>query len=96
MCISKGRPPKGQNLRTPEEATDLLRGRLKKWGVNGEVHVRKARLGYAELGIEERQRYLEPCYAYVLETVGGLVDSKRVEVIPAARIGPMASAFASA
>jgi hypothetical protein len=84
------------NLRTPDEATDLLRGRLKKWGIDGEVHVRKARLGYAELGIEERQRYLEPCYAYVIETVGGLVDSKKVEVIPAARIGPMASAFASA
>jgi len=81
-------------LRTPEEATDLLRGRLKKSGLDGEVHVRKARQGYAELGIQESQRYLEPCYAFVLETVGGLVDSKKVVVIPAAKTGPMASAFA--
>lgn len=84
------------NLRTPEEATDLLRGRLKKWGVDGKLHVRKARLGYAELGVEEKQRYLEPCYAYVVETEGALVDSKKVEVIPAARTGPMAAAFATA
>jgi hypothetical protein len=80
-----GRGPR-VNLRMPDEAAGLLHGRLKKLGVDGEVHVRKARLGYAELGIEERQRYLEPCYAYVLETVGALVDSKKVEVIPAARM----------
>jgi hypothetical protein len=83
-------------LRTPDEANELLRLRLKKWGVAGPVHVRKARMGYAELGIEERQRYLEPCYAYVVETEGGLVPSKRVEVIPAARIGPLAAAFETA
>jgi hypothetical protein len=58
--------------------------------------VRKARQGYAELGIEESQRTIEPCYAFLLETVGGLVDTKKVQVIPAARIGPMASAFAIA
>jgi hypothetical protein len=80
-------------LRTPEEAINLLRARLKQSGLDGEIHVRKARLGYAELGIEESQRYLEPCYAFVVETIGGLVDSKKIEVIPAARIGPMASTF---
>jgi hypothetical protein len=84
------------NLITPEEATELLRGRLKKSGLDGEVHARKARQGYAELGIEEEQRYLEPCYAFVIETVGNLVDSKKVEVIPAPKTGPMASAFALA
>ncbi len=83
-------------LRSPDESNELLQLRLKKWGVDGEVHVRKARMGYAELGIEEKQRYLEPCYAYVVETVGGLVASKRIEVIPASKIGPMASAFETA
>ena len=80
-------------LRTVEEATDLLRSSLKRSGTDGELHVRKARLGYAEAGIEATQRYLEPCYAFLVETVGGLVDSKQVVVIPAARTGPMASAF---
>jgi hypothetical protein len=84
------------SLRTPEEAIDLLHGRLKKWVKDEEIHVRKARLGYAELGIEVKQRYLEPCYAFVVETVGEFVDSKKVEVIPAARTGPMATTSATA
>jgi hypothetical protein len=84
------------SLRTPDEANELLQRELEKWGVDGQVHVRKARMGYAELGIEESQRYLEPCYAYVVETAGGIVDAKRVVVIPAAKIGPMASAFQTA
>jgi hypothetical protein len=71
-------------LRTPDESIELLRSRLAASGANGEVHVRKARQGYSELGIEEAQSSLEPCYAFVIETVGGLVDSKKVEVIPAA------------
>lgn len=81
-------------LRTPEEATDLLQAKLKRSGIDGEVHVRKARQGYLENGIEESQRSLEPCYAFVVETVGGIVDSKTIEVIPAARVGPMASTLA--
>jgi hypothetical protein len=81
------------NLRTPDEANELLQLRLKKWGVEGSVHVRKARMGYGELGIEAQQRYLEPCYEYIVETVGALVPSKRIEIIPAARIGPLAAAF---
>jgi hypothetical protein len=83
-------------LRSPDEALDLLRSRLKETGLDGEIHVRKARQGYVELGIEEAQRTLEPCYAFLLETVGGLVDTKKVQVIPAARTGPMASAYAIA
>jgi hypothetical protein len=70
-------------LRTPDESIELLRSRLAASGVDGEIHVRKARQGYGELGIEEEQKYLEPCYAFLLETVGGLVDSKKVEVISA-------------
>lgn len=81
-------------LRGPGEAMNLLQTRLRKSGLDGEVHVRKARQGYAELGIDQRQRFLEPCYAFVIESAGGLVESKKVEVIPAARVGPMASAFA--
>jgi hypothetical protein len=80
-------------LRTPEEATELLHKRLKKRGINGVLHVRKAQLGYAELGIEEKQQYLEPCYAYVVESTGEFVDFKKIEIIPAAKIGPLASAF---
>ena len=83
-------------LRTAQEATDLVRARLKRSGLDGEVHVRTARQGYAEAGIEKAQRYLEPCYLFVIETIGGIVDAKKVELIPAARTGPMASAFASA
>jgi hypothetical protein len=73
----------------------LLERRLQKSMRDGEFHVRKARLGYAELGIEQKQQHLEPCYAFVIETSGELVDTKRLEVIPAAYVGPMASAFAA-
>jgi hypothetical protein len=83
------------NLRSPDEAVSLLERRLKKSIRDGELHVRKARLGYAELGIEQKQKHLEPCYAFVIETAGDLVDSKKIEVIPAASFGPMASAFAA-
>ena len=66
----------------------LLRSRLMASDMDGNVHVRKARLGYNELGIEEKQSYLEPCYAFVIETVGQrsrlLANSKKVVVIPAA------------
>lgn len=82
-------------LRSPEEAVSLLERRLKKSIGGGELHVRKARLGYAELGIEQQQKHLEPCYAFVIETSGEFVDTKKVEVIPAAYVGPMASAFAA-
>ena len=75
-------------LRSPDESIELLRNRLTAAGVDGEVHVRKARQGYSELGIEEAQSRLEPCYAFVLETTGGLVNSKKVEVIPAAVSAP--------
>jgi hypothetical protein len=79
-------------LRTPDESIELLRSRLSASGADGEVHVRKARQGYSELGIEQDQRYLEPCYAFVIESVGGVVESKKVEVIPAAVSGPTSTA----
>lgn len=72
------------NLRTAEESIELLGRQLRASGVDGVVYVRKARLGYNELGIEEEQRYLEPCYAFVIETSGAPVDWKKVVVIPAA------------
>jgi hypothetical protein len=71
-------------LRTPEESIELLGRELTKSGVDGVVYVSKARLGYNEFGIEEEQRYLEPCYAFVIETSGAMVDWKKVVVIPAA------------
>jgi hypothetical protein len=83
------------DLRSPDEAISLLERRLKKSIRDGELHVRKARMGYAELGIEQKQTHLEPCYAFMIETSGDLVDSKKIEVIPAASVGPMASAFAA-
>jgi len=79
-------------LRSAQECIELLRDRLTAAGTDGEIHVRKAQQAYAELGIEEEQRYLEPCYAFLLETSGGIVDSKKVEVIPAAETGPAATA----
>jgi hypothetical protein len=82
-------------LRTPDEATTLLKQSLRKRGLDGVIRVRNASLGYAELGIERQQRLLEPCYAYEL-VIEGRVQSKKIEVIPAARIGPMAEAFAAA
>jgi len=77
-------------LRSADEAVDMLQSRLRQSGMDGEARVRKARLGYAELGIEDEQRFLEPCYAFLIEAVGGLFETKTVEVVPAARVGPMA------
>lgn len=91
--VGRGAPV---NLRSPEEAAKLLQGRLSKLGLDGEAHVRKARFGYAELGMEEEQLLLEPCYAYVVESVGSGPHYKKVETIPAAHVGPMADAFAAA
>jgi hypothetical protein len=82
-------------LRTPDEATTLLKQSLRKRGLDGVIRVTNASLGYAELGIEWQQRVLEPCYAYELVT-HGRAQSKKIEVVPAARIGPMAEAFAAA
>ncbi len=81
-------------LRSADEALALLHTRLRQSGLDGKAHVRKARLGYAELGIEASQRRLTPCYAFLIETVGNLVESKRVEVIPAPRTGVAPSEFA--
>jgi hypothetical protein len=75
-------------LRSAEECVERLRDRVTASGADGEVHVRKAQQAYAELGIEEEQLTLEPCYAFLLETSGGLVDSKKVEVIPATQDSP--------
>ena len=83
------------NLRTPDEAVALLERRLRKLGLEGEACVRKARFGYFEMGIDEPQRLLEPCYLFIVETVGKRLDVKKVELVPAARIGPMAAAFAA-
>jgi hypothetical protein len=70
-------------LLTPEESIDRLTTQLGASDVDGDVYVRKARLGYSELGIEEEQRYLEPCYAFIIETRGAPVDWKKVVMIPA-------------
>src|SRR4029077_7802064 len=77
--------------RTAEESIELLRSRLRASGTDGNAFVREARLGYNELGIEEEQKYLEPCYAFVVETRSLLVDWKTVVVIPAARERPARS-----
>ena len=58
------------SLRTPDEAVHLLQIRLRKRGLDGVITVRNASLGYAELGIESQQRFLEPCYAFELITAG--------------------------
>jgi hypothetical protein len=83
-------------LRGPDEAVSLLKKRLRKIGVDGDVRVQAARLGYAELGIEQHQRFLEPCYVFILVTGEDSIPSKKIEFVPAARIGPMAQAFAAA
>jgi hypothetical protein len=78
----------GLKLRTPDEAIEILRSRLVAAGMDGDVHVRKAAQGYTELGIEEQQVLLAPCYAFLVETQGGLVNWKKVEVVPAPVSGP--------
>jgi hypothetical protein len=83
------------SLRAPDEAIDLLRQRLRNRGLDGVITVRNAALGYGELGIESQQKFLEPCYAFELVT-SGPVQSKKIEVIPAARVGRMAESLASA
>jgi hypothetical protein len=42
-------------------------------------------------GIEEEQRYLEPCYAFVIETRGALIDWKKDVIILAAIARPASS-----
>ncbi len=80
-------------LRTAVEAMDLLEAKLKRAGVEGNYCVCKAWQCYHESGIEEAQRHLEPCYFFVVESYGNVFDTKNVVVIPAARVGPMASSF---
>jgi hypothetical protein len=82
-------------LRTPDEAVALLQRQLDKLGLEGEACVREARFGYFEMGIDESQRLLEPCYLFIVETVGRRQDFRKGELVPAARIGPMAAAFAA-
>ena len=81
------------SLRSPSEAMRLLETKLKHSGLKGEWAVRRAWQGYVESGIEEAQRHFEPCYAFVIESINALFDTKKVVVIPAARVGPMAAAF---
>ena len=76
-------------LRSADEAVSILKARLVAAGLDGDVHVRKSALGYGELGIGELQTTLVPIYAFLVETSGGLVDSKRVEMVPAPVDGPM-------
>jgi hypothetical protein len=80
-------------LRSPAEAMNLLENRLKRDRLEGDYYVCKAWQCYNESGIEEAQRHLEPCYVFVIESLGNEFDTKKVVVIPAARVGPMASSF---
>jgi hypothetical protein len=90
---SLGRGPP-LDLLSPENAIELLRQRLEARGLDGEVRVTRGLFGYEERGIEERQRRLEPSYAFTVEMsdiaemsdeeVSYLdVDSEAVEVISA-------------
>jgi hypothetical protein len=80
-------------LRSAAEAMDLLETKLKRVGLDGDYYVCKAWQCYHESGIEEVQRHLEPCYLFVVESFGKQFDTKKGVVIPAARVGPMASSF---
>ena len=71
------------DLRSPENAIEVLLERLEARGLDGEVRVRSALFGYEERGIEELQRGLEPSYAFQVEKMGEAVDYKTVEVISA-------------
>jgi hypothetical protein len=83
-------------LRSAAEAMDLLETKLKRSRLEGDYYVVKAWQCYHEAGIEEAQRQLEPCYVFVVESLGNEFDTKKVVVIPAARVGPMASSFTTA
>lgn len=80
-------------LRSPSEAMMLLETQLKRARIEGDYYVCKAWQCYTELGIGTSQRHLEPCYTFVIESLGNEFDTKKVVVIPAARVGPMASSF---
>lgn len=72
------------DLRSPDEAVELLRQRLEVLGFQGEAVVRRAFFGYEERGIEEVQRRLEPVYAFLAELAGDDdVDSKTAVVVSA-------------
>ncbi len=71
------------DLRSPDDAIELLRQRLESLGFEGEAVVRRAFFGYEERGIEELQRRLEPAYAFLVEFAGDDVDSKTAVVVPA-------------
>jgi len=83
-------------LRSPAEAMNLLEKQLKRARLEGDYYVCKAWQCYSESGIEDAQRHLEPCYTFVVESLGNEFDTKKVVVIPAARVGPMASFFTTA
>jgi hypothetical protein len=71
------------DLLSPQNAVELLRARLEARGLEGEVHVSRVRFGYEERGIEERQRRMEPSYAFWVEMSNEDGDHKTVEVISA-------------
>lgn len=66
-----------------EWGVEQLKRRLHKRGIDGAVKVLKAQFGYFEAGAVDRQRYLEPSYAFVFETQVAGGAYKSVEIIPA-------------
>ena len=80
-------------LRSAAEAMDLLETKLRRSGLDGDYYVCRAWQCYHESGIEAEQQQLEPCYLFVIESDGKEFNSKTAEIIPAARVGPMAAAF---
>lgn len=71
-------------LRRPDDALTRLVERLTARGLHGDAWMRKALFGYEELGIDERQHRLAPCYAFLIEFPGEM-EYKTVEVVPAIR-----------
>lgn len=71
------------DLRSPDEAVELLRQRLDAVGIEGEARVPEAFFGYEERGIDDLQRRLEPAYAFGVEVPGEEADHKAMVVIPA-------------
>ena len=74
----------------PEEAMAALEKRVAK--LRGDVTVTKATLGYFELGALDRQKVIEPAYAFVYVVRNGDVAMKSAFVMHAGdqRFGPLA------
>jgi hypothetical protein len=71
------------NVLSPDYAVETLKKRLMAEKVSGVAQVLRADFCYFEAGDNDAQAYLEPSYAFVVESRDGEFLYKSIEVIPA-------------